>query len=503
MFRKSTIIKGLTLLLVVEVLVGVGLGMEWKSIVSEKQTANREQKEVEEATVKVKQTQTVVQEEPEANRIAREIIEDYNKKMADILETYREKSKPIREKIEFLITKANEMWKMGDEAEYYRLNEELDKLLKKEYQLQLWKEEQERLLKQERERREEEFAKKYLENYVSKEILFLPWGSGEGKIGLYEENMGPIQGVGPDYIYRSCATGIAIDKNLNIYLTDGINKRIQKFNKEGRLINTIKTSSNCRVIEIDKEGNVYVLGTVAKEDIVTEFLIEKISHNFTKTYSINPIKTTYKIRQYKGDGKWEPTLIDFIPERIWVDSRDNILISDNKLLFGIVLIGTKKQIFTFDQMEKVNSITKQGFNYQYNFYKKDHSRKMVLYNIQNKKITESLTIDDSEIIKKFNLKGSLYLKQIDFDKEGNVYLVYSDLGRFGYELSRYGKYISEPTLLVLKLNKKGQLVAKIEMPAKYWVEDHIPQFVEITDDGNIYQLLAEREGLHILKWEVR
>jgi hypothetical protein len=75
-----------------------------------------------------------------------------------------------------------------------------------------------------------ETTKSEVERYISEEILFLPWGFGEGEIGLKETQI-MVQGMAPETV-RYGASKIEVDKEGNIFIFDEVNQRIQKYSKE-------------------------------------------------------------------------------------------------------------------------------------------------------------------------------------------------------------------------------------------------------------------------------
>ena len=141
----------------------------------------------------------LTQEILRVNKIAREIIENYEKQTTILFKTYQEKCQILIEKKVFLLKKIDENYNPDDiyaVVEHKRLNEKFGKIEQELSQLQIWEREQETLLAQEKKRKEEEIAKIYLKNYVQKELVFFPWGEKEGEMGLSEEEI-LVQGREP------------------------------------------------------------------------------------------------------------------------------------------------------------------------------------------------------------------------------------------------------------------------------------------------------------------
>ncbi|MEW6104127.1 MAG: hypothetical protein AB1630_10025, partial [bacterium] len=240
-------------------------------------------------------------EEPEVNRVFREIEEDYDKKMANLYKNWEEKYYALQEKKDSLRQKFSGYVADVEESEK-RLNKELQKVDMEEYQLQLWLDEQEKLLRQEKERREQDITKKYY-NYAMREIIFAPWGSGKGEIRLGVSEV-LIQGMATETV-RYGPDKIEVDKEGSIFIEDAEdpkNKRILKFVKEKkkgkeredyRYSFTIPVESKLAKIIAEKDKTTYQYEDIDKTK-GKPFLVEKGTSNFQCE--------TYRIRRWFKEG---------------------------------------------------------------------------------------------------------------------------------------------------------------------------------------------------------
>ncbi len=211
---------------------------------------------------------------PDINRIATEIIEDYEKKLAILNQSCREKAKASIERQGALMEELNEMYKSGnvyDKVRAEKLHEEIRNLDFEIYQIHLWREEQGKLLEQERQRREQELAENYLEKYVPKEIVFLPWGSGKGEAGVREVEW-VVQGIEAKP-FRFGPARIEVDKDGSVYIWNQVWGKLPDWQKEVRRIDNPyvhKYVKDETTIEKYKYGGSIPLKTDEKELLLFE-----------------------------------------------------------------------------------------------------------------------------------------------------------------------------------------------------------------------------------------
>jgi hypothetical protein len=238
----------------------------------------------------------------------------------------------------------------------------------------------------------------FTENYVSKEILFLPWGSGEGEVGLKETQM-LVQGMATTTV-RYGPSKLEIDKEGNIYIWDIINKRGLKFK--------------------------YVKGKEGKK--------------LYKYLSSIPLPT--KLSPFNNE-----RIIDF----------DKSLVID-----------------------------KPKSEYHYKFYRDKNDRAII--EIKN---------DSDRLCGKIEYK-EYYKYPISIDKKGNVYILLNET-----VIRAVG---ADGRLELYKYSRKGNLLTKIELSKEMdWTfrTSGRKDTITVDKDGNIYQLLPKKDGIHVLKWEIK
>ncbi len=98
------------------------------------------------------------------------------------------------------------------------------------------------------------------------------------------------------------------------------------------------------------------------------------------------------------------------------------------------------------------------------------------------------------------LVRKIKLQNLDDNLTLNIYILGEDKGKNIYILVD-AKFVLE----VLKYNQEGNLLTKVELPFDNWIyrlEDQASKLA-VDKEGNIYQLLPEENGIHILKWGLK
>ena len=95
------------------------------------------------------------------------------------------------------------------------------------------------------------------------------WGKEPGQFGLKKPRH-------PEEVIISGPSTFIIDKQGNIYITDSVNHRVQKFDKNGKLLLTFGTQGTkeagtgwITAIAVDSKGTIYVADT--RNDLVKIF----------------------------------------------------------------------------------------------------------------------------------------------------------------------------------------------------------------------------------------
>lgn len=89
------------------------------------------------------------------------------------------------------------------------------------------------------------------ETYISREIIYAPWGSADGNFGLKETEM-LVQGIATTTV-RYGPTKIEVDIDGNIFILDYFNSRLQKFSRIGKYISST-SFSEMKLKEVEKES---------------------------------------------------------------------------------------------------------------------------------------------------------------------------------------------------------------------------------------------------------
>ncbi|MDA7857962.1 hypothetical protein N9A72_00540 [bacterium] len=101
--------------------------------------------------------------------------------------------------------------------------------------------------------------KKVGKNYIAKRIVEAKWGKRRGEVGYTPKSeivTDSFTGESTLEVGPSCFT---IDKNGNIYIVDGVNKRIQKYTSKGKLVLEFNIKLLGYDITIDHSGNMYLV----------------------------------------------------------------------------------------------------------------------------------------------------------------------------------------------------------------------------------------------------
>jgi hypothetical protein len=202
------------------------------------------------------------------------------------------------------------------------------------------------------------------ETYVSKVIISAPWGktnlvyngkeSPPGEFGLHamvipdslrEELPAPPLPEGP--------TSFTVAPNGDIYITDPLNYRIQRFSTEGQLISVIPSIKIERykwnLICVDPSKNVYLL--------CWEYDARQIVYKYDQT---GKLVTAYPLFEEQGRGRGAGT-------RLFCDKSGQLFfesykrIKKNNYVLSTFQLGTTEQVFPPEQQQKTE-ITKTPKN---------------------------------------------------------------------------------------------------------------------------------------------
>jgi len=287
---------------------------------------------------------------------------------------------------------------------------------------------------------------------VSEEIAHLPWGSSPEAVGLVPEDE-EQEAQGPD--------AIAVDALGRIYLLDVVNFRVQQYSAEGDLLRNMPLRIAGHALCATDDGMLYVLdpftNSIAQYDLEGDFVEEY-------TFELPPqLSGEFPVtRIMKGpDGQvWLGTYRDVYPvELVPQDVRVG------RLRKGIpgALPGTYYVI---------ERVTRQ--------------RARILLQDEEGGERASLFVDSEDPI-----ASLVFLRT---DARGHTYLVLETFRPSTDGAISIGKE-------ALKLGRTGATVARFELPIGYtycYGGD-----VAVGDDGSLYHLWTQPDGVQIVKWHTR
>ena len=278
------------------------------------------------------------------------------------------------------------------------------------------------------------------EKYVKKVIIDAKWGDGPGEFGI-NISSDPIIAPG----------GISIDNNGDIYIMDNANGRIQRFNREGNLLNIFKVSCYGLIFGV-RDGIIYAGGSIPN------------------TLAIINVKS----------GKEVLTKISIPGARSWVESVPYGYVKDGELIIEQGAVDLKTKRWKFNRINKdLATFTELSYS-------------------SVKRMEKSITIR-GEQGKEITIKKGT--NPLEIDNGGNYYFEIW----WSYDASRIVKISPEGKLLsIISLPMKNLIIS-----------DYIPQNPVITPSGDIYylyptgELRIENWKIHfipgqvqVIKWEL-
>jgi hypothetical protein len=325
------------------------------------------------------------------------------------------------------------------------------------------------------------------ETYVSEIIIQAPWGekslyteaeeSLPGEFGMHEEFQEP-EAEGGLIIWPN---SLSVAPNGDIYISDPLNKRVQRFSPGGAFVSVIPI--NAGLICVDNQNNIYTTRSGRPLWYIDKY---DQSGNLLQSYPID----IYSKRKISDD---------WIESRglggLYCDNSGNVFIAfryDFRKLDrvakafldsswgGICQVGAAANAFSLE--EQKNYTIREGF------LGANSSALAQGYFIGGGGRLHLVSFQGDTIRTYHSIRGSF----MGCDQEGNVYTQESNLHVYGNE--------DRETLapLVRKYNPKGELVASF----KYWCEK--PYYGSITfldNKGNLYLLCQSFEdGIKVIKW---
>ena len=295
-----------------------------------------------------------------------------------------------------------------------------------------------------------------------REIVFkTPWGSGATELNhLIPEEANP---EGP--------MSFVIDSSGNFFVLDQVNKRVQVYSKTGKHIKTIPIPAvTFSDIAIGESGNLFLLDQfVYKSAVLIDDKgsilkkVELIGAGITETGNVSEIYSREDglwVSLYVSNGISTVRLCDISGEPY---NKRQIapgkFSQDDKSLLGTKVIGE------ITATVSRNKLTKSSIG---------------AYNISGK---DTYTIYFDIPI--------LFIKMVDTDKDGNIYLALELLEESLDEDPPYSIEKSHEVVVILDSN--GNEKQRIFMPVSTRAEE-VNRSHRVTPDGTIYQLVIGEEG---------
>jgi hypothetical protein len=319
------------------------------------------------------------------------------------------------------------------------------------------------------------------ETYVSEVIIQAPWaekclyqyGGGEesppGEFGHYvseETELGP--------------NSFTVAPNGDIYVSDPLNKRLQRFGPNGQLLSVIPVMAG--LICVDGANNIYTSRAGNPMWFIDKF---DQTGNLLESYPID----IYRRRTF--DGGTESRGLD----GIYCDNSGNVFIAFHYELMkldktagsfsdtswgGLCQVGDAARVFSLD--EQNSNMIKDGF------WGANSSAVDQAYFVGNPAKLHLISFK-GETLRTINSTQGSFIGQ---DKDGSIYTQQLNLAIYGDE----DRETKAP--LVRKYNVRGEQVASF----KYWCEK--PYFGSLTYldlNGNLYLLCQSLgDGLRVIKW---
>jgi hypothetical protein len=202
------------------------------------------------------------------------------------------------------------------------------------------------------------------ETYVSKVLISAPWAkknlvyNGEesppGEFGIHEYSFSDSLENQIDAPLPEGPTSFTVAPNDDIYISDPLNYRIQRFSPTGQYISVIPGIKIERykwnLICVDTNHNVYLL--------CWEYKGHQIVYKYDQ---YGRVINTYPFFQEKGRGRGAGS-------RFYCDKSGGLFfetykrIKENDYALAVFQIGTDEQVFTPEQQKSTEIITTQGNN---------------------------------------------------------------------------------------------------------------------------------------------
>ncbi|MFH1008513.1 MAG: hypothetical protein V1800_13590 [Candidatus Latescibacterota bacterium] len=299
-------------------------------------------------------------------------------------------------------------------------------------------------------------AQAEMEQYESEVILSLPWGSGPNEIGYYRVPEGQEgRRWGPE--------AMGVDSDGSIYIYDTINARVKVFDQKGNLLRNFSVEATATNMCVDSQKAVWMLDNpnakICKYDSAGT-LVETVQYEPAQEkdrHWAGRIKAQGKMIYSEGHGGWFEVQPNKVPSKAIAGKRLTKAVL--KLVAG-----------------KGEALTKSGYHYR----KGETGRNSLIVTDKH-----GNTVLSVQVSKYHPDDGVGFFSE---DKYNNIYLRVS-----GW---RESKVYEE----IWKYNLSNELMAKIGPIDKTWYVGVQGQWLILDQEGNVYVLDTEKEGVKIVKW---
>jgi hypothetical protein len=283
--------------------------------------------------------------------------------------------------------------------------------------------------------------------FTKKEIAFLNWGKGPKEVSLGKDEF--MGNEGSKVINYDYPRQLWVDGNGNLYFLDRCrdDKRIFVVSADGQSIKTIEFDKTGGIADVDEDGNIYALK-------LGGFILTR------------PDGTQ---RTYDNFNFFE--VVD-----------------------GVVYDRMHQQAVTIaDHGNEPEKFTPRLFASDIGYKDlKSFTIRSSKINEHLKKINRHLDVDSIHI--KVNSRNDLgYANFIGVDDDGLAYCLYS------YTLNNISGPFEEADVVVY--SQLGQEIGRFQLPLRDFDKQIDINSIFLDIHGNIYQMLASEDGLHLLKWQ--
>lgn len=278
---------------------------------------------------------------------------------------------------------------------------------------------------------------------TGKDVLNLPWGIGEGEIGIIDlpeaERCGPLS--------------FTVDES-NVFILDTVNKRVIKKSQEEQptiLAQNVTGWALCP----DYRGGVFV----QQNDLVINVTDQKAG--ITSRY---PVKTSVNVPVRLIEGYGNELMVDRQGFPVVRSVSQDVYTIENAPLIRS----------PFAELSKIPSLA-----LEYTIKRLDGNQVRVLGMDSDGKILVSVSVKIDG-----GTAGAALFKGLDV--KGNIYLEIENIrgASTGLEIHRYAP--------------DGTLLALFDLPNKYFTT--VYKKTEVTPEGSVFQMLTTPEGVRIIKY---